>query len=91
METFTQSDLVYHYQWSEYQPDDPRVSGEPDSTVFNRKEGWEVLFIINWLAAHLAWDVRSFGKKIELLIHDHLPEDLVRQDQAIQWIKENWK
>ncbi len=91
METFSKSDLVYEYLWSEYPPDDPRVSGEPDVTVFNVKEGEEVLYVINTLADHLAWDVRSFGKKVEDLLHSNLPKEITRQDEAIRWIKENWK
>ncbi len=91
METFTQDDLIYHYQWSKYQPNDPRISGAPDSTVFNKHEGQETLYIINILADHLAWDVRGFGKKVEQLIHYQLPGGIVRQDETIQWIKDNWR
>lgn len=91
METFSQTDLIYHYQWSQYPPDDPRISGPPDSTIFDKQQGQEVLYIINILADHLAWDVRSFGKKVEQLIHDQLPEAIIRQDETIQWIKDNWR
>lgn len=91
METFTNKDLVYTYTWSDYAEDDPRVSGIPDTTPFNRKEGWQVLYIINHLTDHLAWDVDSFGKKIEKMIHDRLPQEISNQKDTIQWIKDNWK
>jgi hypothetical protein len=32
--------LVYNYNWSQYEKDDPRIYGILDSTEFNRKEGW---------------------------------------------------
>lgn len=91
MESFTKSDLLYEYEWSEYDKEDPRVSGLPDDTAFNRKEGWETLYIINYLTDHLAYGVDSFGTRIEKMIHDRLPEEITTQRDAIQWIKDNWK
>ena len=91
METFEKSDLVYEYNWSSYEKNDARISGIPDSTEFNRKEGWEVLYIINFLTDHLAYEVRGFGNKIEKLVHDRLPLEIKNQKDAITWIKENWR
>ena len=91
METFTKDDLVYEYNWSKYEKDDPKISGMPDTSKFNRKEGWQTLYIINHLTNHLAWDVDSFGKKIEKLIHDRLPKEINNQKDTIKWIKDNWK
>jgi len=91
METFKKSDLVYEYNWSPYEKDDPRISGMPDTTEFNRKEGLQVLYVINYLTDHLAWSVESFGNKLEKLIHDRLPKGMNNQKDTIQWIKDNWK
>lgn len=91
MDTFTKENLRYEYNWSQYETDDPRISGIPDTTEFNRKEGEEVFYIINHLTDHLAWDVVSFGCKVEQLIHDRLPEEITNQKDAIKWIRENWK
>lgn len=90
METFTKDDLVYEYRWTHYEKDDPRIFGIPDTSNFDRKEGWQTLYIINHLADHLAWDVDSFGKKIEKMIHERLPEEVSSQQDTIQWIKDNW-
>jgi hypothetical protein len=91
MEIFMKSDLVYDdYQWSHYESTDAKISGPPDATIFNRTEGEEVLYIINVLAGHLAWDPRSFGQKVEQLIRGKLPDTITRQDETIQWIKDNW-
>ena len=65
MDTFEIPDLVYEYSWSQYKKDDPRISGIPDTTEFNRKEGREVLYIIKYLTDHVAWGVESFGYKME--------------------------
>jgi hypothetical protein len=91
MDTFEKSTLVYEYNWSHYEKDDPRISGMPDSTEFNRKEGREVLYIIKHLTDHLAYGVESFGNKMEKFIHDRLPVEIRTQKDTIQWIKDNWK
>ena len=91
MDTFRKEDLVYEYAWSRYEKDDPRVSGVPDATPFNRKEGQEVLYIISSLTDHVAWSVEGFGNRVEKMIHDRLPDKIKNQEEAIRWIQENWK
>lgn len=91
MDTFEVSALVYEYNWSHYEKNDPRISGMPDSTEFNRKEGREVLYIIKYLTDHLAYGVESFGNKMEKFIHDRLPVEIRTQKDTIKWIKDNWK
>jgi len=91
MDTFSKDNLIYAYSWSEYDKDDPRVSGIPDSTPFNKKEGEEIVYLINYLSEHLAWSVEEFGAKVEKLLYEHLPEGTISQKETIQWIKENWK
>ncbi len=91
MDTFEKSDLVYEYNWSQYEKDDPRISGIADTTAFNRNEGPEVLYIINYMADHLAWSLENFGNKMEKLIHDRLPAEINNQEDTIQWIKDNWR
>lgn len=51
MALMNKGDLVYNdYSWAAYGKDDPKIAGEPDSTLFNRKEGYEVLYFINKIA-----------------------------------------
>ena len=90
MDTFEIPDLVYEYSWSQYKEDDPRISGIPDTTEFNRKEGREVLYIIKYLTVHVAWGVESFGNKMEKLIHNQLPLEIKNQQDTIKWIEDNW-
>lgn len=91
METYEKSALRYSYDWSVYADNDPRISGHPDATPFNRKEGEEVLYLIHRLSDHLAYGVESFGEKIERMIHQDLPETITTQAEAIGWIKANWR
>ncbi|MDD2466425.1 MAG: hypothetical protein PHI97_20690 [Desulfobulbus sp.] len=91
MDAFCKEDLVYEYSWSKYDPKDPKVSGVPDTTEFNKNEGEQVAYLINYLTEHLAWSVEEFGAKVEKLIHERLPEKKISQTETIHWIKENWK
>jgi hypothetical protein len=91
METFEKNHLIYDYNWARYDRNDPKISGIPDATEFNRTEGGEVLYIIKFLTDHLAYEVRSFGNRVEKLVHDRLPVEIKRQKDTIQWIKDNWR
>ena len=91
METYTKSELLYDYSWSVYADNDPRISGKPDSTPFDRREGEEVLYLIHCLSDHLAYGVECFGERIETLIHDHLPGEITTQAEALHWIKTHWR
>jgi|SRR5665647_3049876 len=92
MDTFEKSDLLYEYNWSPYNKDDPRISGIPDTNEFNRNEGWEVLYIIKYLTDHVGWGGGEFwGYKMEKLIHDKLPLEIKNQKDTIKWIEDKWK
>ncbi|MDR2550153.1 MAG: hypothetical protein LBD10_08155 [Desulfobulbus sp.] len=91
METFEKSDLAYEYDWSRYERDDSRISGSPDTTAFNRKEGREMLYLINQLASHLAYGVDGFGNRVEKLLHDHLPTEIRSQHEVMRWLRIHWR
>lgn len=85
------SDLQYTYSKTAIHGDDPRISGEPDSTLFNRKELYEVLYLINKLAKEQDFKNKSSCLKIETMIKEHLPSDIRSQSNVKQWIYNNWK
>ncbi len=91
METYLKSALHYSYNWSVYADDDPRISGLPDDTPFNRQEGEEVLYLIHLLSDHLAYSVESFGERMERMIRQDLPETITTQAEALHWIKAHWR
>ena len=70
---------------------DPKVYGRPDETSFNKEEGNEVVYLINKLMA--LWDYRftNTGNKMEKLIHDKLPPEIIKQEEVQQWLKLNLK
>ena len=72
-------------------PNDPRTNGRPDDTPFTKDEGNEVVYLINKLMA--LWDYRfsNTGNKMEKLIHDKMPADVITQEAVQQWLKANLK
>ena len=91
MSLMKKSDLAFTYSWSVVPPDSPRITGEPDSTLLNRHEGYEVMYLINKLA--VTWELaqKSSGLKMERMIRDHLPSDIRSQANVKAWIQKNWK
>jgi hypothetical protein len=86
MTTFNKSGMHYtDYKWSAYPSDDPRITGKPDSTLFNRNEGYEVLYLINKMVT-----TKAEGEKMEKMIRKYLPSDVRSQENVQEWIKANW-
>ncbi|MBD3270354.1 hypothetical protein GF376_02410 [Candidatus Peregrinibacteria bacterium] len=91
MSLMSKSDLIYmDYKWSAYGNDDPKITGEPDSSLFSRKEGYEVLYLINKIASDNGLKQKSSGEKLEKMIHEYLPSDTRSQVNVVKWIKANW-
>lgn len=90
MATFNRGDLMYTYSWTAIPGDDPRITGEPDSTMFNRHEGYEVLYMINKCMEK--WNLSSVadGEKIERLIKEKLPSDVRSQKNVFEWLDKNY-
>ncbi|WP_291123617.1 hypothetical protein [Flavobacterium sp. UBA6046] len=78
------------YQWTAYPNDNPRVTGKPDSTRFNRHEGYEVLYLINALVEE--WDFKNANSclKMEKMIRIKLPSDTIMQVDVKEWLRQNW-
>ncbi|MGE5435583.1 MAG: hypothetical protein ACM3O3_00020 [Syntrophothermus sp.] len=82
------SDLLFNYTWTALEPDNPRISGQPDSTLFNRKEGYEVLYLINKIGEQNYITDKLTGLKIETLIKTKLPSYIRTQNNVVGWVKE---
>ncbi|WP_020161264.1 hypothetical protein [Methylobacter marinus] len=92
MALMSKGDLQYSdYSWTAYGSDNPKVTSEPDSTLFNRKEGYEVLYLINKFAEKHELKQKSSGQKAERMLHDHLPSDVRSQQNVMAWLANNWK
>jgi hypothetical protein len=75
MALFKKSDMQFKdYQWTAYPNDNPKVTGKPDSTRFNRHEGYEVLYLINALAEE--WNFKNVDSclKMEKMIREKFVE-----------------
>jgi len=90
MALMQRSNLQYQYSWSVIAPDNPRITGKPDSTMFNRHEGYEVLSLINRMAEKHGFKQTSSGQKLETMIHKHLPSDIRSQANVQAWLEKNW-
>lgn len=91
MATFNKSDMQYtDYSWTAINGDDPTISGEPDSTLFSRKEGYEVLYMINKILKHRGLISTTSGQKVESMIRIELPSTTRSQKNVFNWINENW-
>jgi hypothetical protein len=89
MNLLNRSELKYAYNWRPIPDDDPRISGSPDKTLFTRKEGYEVLYIINVFADRYSLKEIETGHKIEELIQKELPGNFRCQLHVIEWLEEN--
>ena len=79
------------YSWTALADDNPKITGEPDSTLFNRKEGYEVLALINRFLAKYKFRQKTSGQKVERLISKHLPSALKSQKHVEDWLVANWE
>lgn len=86
---FTKEDLCFKYSWIHTREDDPKLKGEPDSSLLNRGEGYEVLYLIRQLMAAWRLDTVAAGQKMERMIREH-PGGLKSQLHVKAWIYSSW-
>jgi hypothetical protein len=86
MSVIRKDQLQYSYQWSAVRPDDPRVTGVPDSTELNRHEGYEVLAFLN----RVCREGLNQALKAERMIKLHLPGNLRSHAHVLSWLQANW-
>jgi len=92
MGLITKTDLYYDdYTWTTYSNDDPKVKGEPDSTLLNRKEGYEVLYFTNKFCEIYELKQKASATKVERMIREKVPSDIRSQNNIKDWLVKNWK
>ena len=89
MALFTKDDLKYKYNWSADKGDNPKLKGEPDKSLLDRTEGYEVLYMVQKLMS--TWDFKQVtsGNKIEDKIKA-VPSNIHSQEKIKEWIHTNW-
>lgn len=75
-----------HYSDSATNGDNPDLRGTPDRDLFNRKEGYEVVQIIQNVFDEMGLSNKRYIKDLELLIKDKLPSDLRKRDDVKNWL-----
>lgn len=91
MSKFKKFDMKYdHYSWTAISGDDPKITGNPDSSLFSRKEGYEVLYMINKVLEYRGLSSVTSGQKAETLIKDSLPSTVRSQEKVFNWLNNNW-
>jgi hypothetical protein len=87
---FMRTDLqLLGYSESDFDTDDPRSWGIPDSIVFDRNEISEVLPFINVLMRLCRRTSLDDGRKLERMIRSH-PAHLRTRKTIGDWIVANW-
>ena len=76
-----------HYTWGAMPNNSPHVSGEPDGTPFNPKQGEEVLHLLNVVLSASA-PISALHEGDEL-IRDQLPADAQTQLDVKKWLDAN--
>lgn len=92
MALLTKSEMYYNdYSWTAYSNDNPKVSGEPDSTFLNRMEGYEVLYFINKFCDLHKLKLKNEAIKVERMIRHEVPSNIHSQQNIKSWIEQNWR
>tara|TARA_R110002050_G_scaffold113496_1_gene228374 strand:+ start:3285 stop:3575 length:291 start_codon:yes stop_codon:yes gene_type:complete len=92
MGLISKTDLYYSdYSWTVINGDNPKVTGEPDSTLLNRKEGYEILYFINKFCEMYKLKQKASATKVERTIRDEVPSDIRSQKNISDWLVKNWK
>lgn len=92
MALITRKDLEqrgkHSYIWTASKGDDPTIIGKVDAIRVSKKEGYEVLHLINALADKWGFKNKESAFKLEDMIH-HSAE--MMRDKISAWISANWK
>jgi hypothetical protein len=89
LEQIRKTNLRYSYNWRPIPEDDPRISGEPDSTLFNRNEGLEILYIINEYREKYGLSDLYQCEFLERTIKEVVPRNLRSQIHVFEWLEQN--
>lgn len=90
MDFYKRSDMLYTYSWSADGGDNPKLRGEPDDSLFDRTEGYEVLYLINRFGEATGRTTIAAGNKAERMIKNDLPGHVRSQINVKNWLSNNW-
>jgi hypothetical protein len=79
-----------HYRWIEDQKAHP-YSGDPTRRPFDRYNGDQVLFIINYCESLFDQFTPQEGRKLEQHITNFLPLDVKSEISVVTWLRNQMK
>ncbi len=85
MPGFLRSDLIGFYTWKPEGSSDPKLSGEPDSSILDRSNGHEILYMIRKVMEHERRSGADAGQEIEMMIKV-APAQCGTQKEVMDWI-----
>lgn len=89
MAVISASELTYTYALGTTSGDDPKLTGDPDRSLFNRHEKHEVLYLLNKFAEKHSLTLAG-AQKAERMIHMGLPATTRSQINVVIWLESNW-
>lgn len=75
------------YEWQAGDGDDSK-SIKHDAIMFNRKQGYEVIRMIQKVANHFGYESEADVKRIADVIATELPGNVRSQENVFNWLKE---
>ncbi|MDZ7691867.1 MAG: hypothetical protein U5K69_12190 [Balneolaceae bacterium] len=91
MALIEKGDLKYDYSWTSNLGKNPKFEGKPDSNLFDREEGHEVLYLINEYAKENNIDDKETAREIENQLRKNLDKNLTTQRSVFEWITSRFK
>ncbi|HTD92863.1 MAG TPA: hypothetical protein VK644_03590 [Chitinophagaceae bacterium] len=79
--------LGSHYAWTEQEA--AYLNGTPSRRLFDRFNGYQVLFIINYYASQERGFTVEVGQQIENKVLNELPMDAKSEKSVFQWLRES--
>lgn len=86
MTLIEKKDLQYDYSWNK-PGNNPKSGEKPESTVFDREEGSDVLSVINRYADEHDITDKSRALKMESRIRTEMHDDIGTHKEVYQWLK----
>ena len=83
------SSLSHGYLWPKDGKDDPKLQGEPDDSSFDITNGYEVLYMIDYIMQGMDTYSSQVVREIEALIHQY-PLSLPTQMELRNFINVSW-
>ncbi len=81
----TRTMLQGAYAWEAVGGDDPSAR-KIDATLFNRREGYEVVPMIQKVADHFDYGSEDDVRRVEEVIHDELPGNVRGRKNVYEWL-----